>query len=126
MAGLAERYSGPIEWGVSDCAPMACDTLLDATGDDLMAGYRTYATRDERDALLEREGGLARLTLRVMKDRAEWRLVAPDECEFPGLGLVKTETGHSLALSVGCGWFVTKVGDGVAFLNDAQRAWQWA
>lgn len=124
---LGRRHAGPVRWGEDDCAHFCASIIRAATGDDLLDGAECEPpTESGAVALLEREGGLARAVLRRMRDRAGWRSVAPCEASPPALGIGRYGPLLLCCVSIGRGWWVSRVDDGVTVIQSEhiKRAWQ--
>lgn len=121
MADIAEflqRYTGePFVWGKSDCALWVASWWAENHGVDPAAKLRsTYASEEEKEALVAREGGLLRLVSGLAASVGAKRLQNPQRGSFaiiePGI----------CAIWTGDFWAVRSP-TGIVFIKEA-KAWR--
>jgi len=122
------RESGrPFEWGKNDCSLLLANWWLHVHGVDPAAWLRgTYATSEQKDAVLVANHGLQRLVTRIARSAGSCRTVTPTIGDF---GLIAHGGRPYGAICIGrvgaraC-WAVRSE-TGVTFLTNPRilRAW---
>lgn len=106
----------PAVWGSSDCSTWPAQWVANETGREF--DWPAYSSREEADAIIEREGGLVNVWERVA---AQAGLIECDPDEVPPLGSVGIiETSHHGG-QVGC--IFAHGGIGCMRATVGHRAW---
>ncbi len=126
-AVLAERRHRPFEWGANDCALLACDLVVAATGRDYAAPFRDrYRTASGAARTLRRFAG-AGLEAAVEKITQDNRLkeVPPLMAQRGDFILLDQTAGPALGVCLG-ETLVAAGPDGAVTLplKRARRAWR--
>ena len=93
---MARRWRQPFEWGVNDCATLACDAVLAMTGVDLATDLRgRYGSREEARGILgvTFEDYCVRIASEHGLVEAPWR-----ELHRGDLGFLDTQDGGALGI----------------------------
>jgi hypothetical protein len=122
---LLDALQKPFQWGVNDCATLACDGALAVAGVDPMASLRgTYATEQGADAIISAAGGFAALAQQL----ADQAGLPASPVPFAQRGdLVLIERGNMLMLGLVTDSGVAVAGeDGLAFLPLRKAVMAWS
>jgi hypothetical protein len=119
---LRELAGRPFAWGEFDCAFSVAVWVERVTGRDPVPEWRgTYSTAEECRALLEREGGLARLICRIAKQAGARPTRVPQPGDF---GVIHAGGQQFAVIMTPSGRWAGKGEQGVVSVKIAPRvAW---
>lgn len=125
---LRESAGRPFAYGEDDCSLWLADWWRANRGVDPAAHLRrTYATAEEKDALVRRHRGLQRLVTDIARQAGAQRTKAPTTGDF---GLIVVQGRPYGAICSGMAgkalfWAVRAIEPGVVFLTNPRilRAW---
>jgi hypothetical protein len=122
---LRAEAARPFARGAADCCALVADWVALRCGIDPIAPWRGYATDAEADALLERYGGLARITIVATKQAGLVETLTPR----PGdVALIATDAvTRTVAIRTEKGWIVRERGGLSLYPAEAVRllrAWR--
>lgn len=120
---LVARTGRPFAWGVDDCALMVADWWRDRHGIDPAAALRgTYASADEKRAVVEAAGGLAALVGRLAEAAGAMPAGDPGRGDF---GVIRVGGHEAAGIMSSDRYWAVRAPDGVSFWRspDVLTAW---
>ncbi|MBS7542534.1 DUF6950 family protein [Ancylobacter oerskovii] len=120
---LIDHARREFAWGTEDCCLLIADWWRANHGVDPAAGWRgTYSTAAEKDALLAREGGVARIVRRLALDVGAERTSDPRPGDF---GVVRVDRKHLGAIRAPDGKWATKSLAGLVLFTPIHIVAAW-